>query len=61
MGRTDVLLSLMNSDNILEDLMTLDSGEDGFLEYYFGEEHPENTNRVYDDEWIPFYNSITVG
>lgn len=61
MGRTDVLLSLMDSDNILEDLMTLDSGEDGFLEYYFGEEHPENTNRVYDDEWIPFYNSITVG
>lgn len=57
MDREDFLLSLYDSTDIVGDLMNFDSSKDGLLEYYLGEEG----EKLYDEEWIPISNSISMG
>lgn len=55
--RTDTLLNLYESQDLLGDLMSYSMEEEGLLEHYLG----EDGEQVYDEEWAPIANSIDMG
>lgn len=55
--RTDTLLKLYESQDLLGDLMSYSMEEEGLLEHYLG----EDGEQVYDEEWAPIANSIDMG
>lgn len=57
--RTDFLLSLYDSENILEDLFQFDIHEDSLLEYYLREE--DDYGGLTEEDWAPINNRIRFG